>query len=480
MDDEVSVLAQELAKRIENFTITNIEKGRAFGLQQAGINLVDFPPEVLCNIFSFVGKNASNPPPDDFLKYLSVKNERQYEEITSKPRARLMERREMTWADKMKREYAVRNLMMLRGVCTKFEDVINNLMIPGVHFDVLMVDVKIQNRENEVVFFKYGGNGSQYPCTRLRRIQRFNETEFEHIQKFERIRNLHLCDMILTEELFRTIRRLDLTRAEKIRFERIIGVNLNDSMTIPGHIQKFLEDLNSPANVVFNSNEFDPNVVLFGEQRGVERLEHVEEEWNNIGIDEAMFGVRGRENEEVMLMRREIWDVESGEKRHKKIRKSHQHHKINMDVKKFRGQRPINIVHNLLHSKKHSPIVGSEVFPYHTTLGQKKFKRQLEQQFRMKTMNQRAELKAAGEWHMKKIFREMATQPIRGRRSLLDHMKIIKMIVNEKTPLSEQEELSIINQFKETKQREELMKQFPFLEKFHLKSRLYTATVDMQ
>ncbi|CAL2035234.1 unnamed protein product [Caenorhabditis brenneri] len=440
------VEAQLLANQIEKFTISSLRNDEVIGLQN-GRNLADFPPEVLCNIFSFVGSKSTNPAPtDNFMEYLRARDPNDYQN-RSWPQVQRDPPGKLEWTAKTRDEYAVRNLMSLRRVCSKFEDIINNQMVPGIDFDFLMIDVKIQGNQETpraVVVFKYGGDGSRYPATHLRRIRRYNEIDFEHIQKFERIRNLYITDMVLTEELFETILRLDLTKATTITFERVLDVNFNEDINIVNYIQNFLNTLNSPANVFFNSNVFNPNVVLFGLDEN--NMEVIEDEATNA----------------------QIRDLEENMKRHKMYRAGY---KNRTNFAEFRRYRAFNVVNNILHSKQYIssgiPEKKSEV---------KMIKKQLKMDLDNLTKNRGSELKKAGKWHLRKVFELLEKQPATGRKKLLYHLKMLKKISGECPLISTDEEMSIVRQWNETRHRDHLIQQFPFLAKFQLKSRLYSIT----
>ena len=51
--------------------------------------------------------------------------------------------------EKEQKEYSVKNLMALRRVCVQFDEVIDCKMMPGLDYDPIMIDVKIQVKLKE-------------------------------------------------------------------------------------------------------------------------------------------------------------------------------------------------------------------------------------------------------------------------------------------------------------------------------------------
>lgn len=433
--------AQRLAEQLEKFTISSLRNDEVIGFQKDGKNILEFPPEVLTKIFTYVGKNASNPPPtDEFMDYLTARSTGNFKNKTGENPIR-GEKGE--WLAKVKKEYAVRNLMMLRGVCSQFENVIN-LMVPGTDYDFLMIDVRIKNCQettSAVEIFKYGGDGSQYPCTRLRRVRRYNELEYEHIQRCERIRNLYITDMVLTEELFETILRLDLTKAENITFERVLDVNFHEYINVVNYIQNFLNTLDSSANVFFNSEVFDPNVILFG-----------------LKPNDVPGMIAGRE------VFQEAFEFETQWKHHKARRASNC--RISSEDERFRRLRTKTLVKTMLTSKQPNTVenIGNKSKPFKTLMLN---------EYNNLTRNKGKDLKKAGKYHMNKVFQILKDQPIK-RRKLLFHLKTLKRIVGDCPVISADEEQAIVRQWEDSKHREKVVRGVPFLQKVQLMSGTYS------
>ncbi|CAL2030056.1 unnamed protein product [Caenorhabditis brenneri] len=439
-------------------------------------NLCKFPPELLAKVFSLVGSKNFNPAPPNFVKYIDAKGARDfrkkcennighrtYNDIDNQAQWDYIEERE-SWTEKVKEEYPIRNLMLLRRVCTKFESVINNEMTPGKDFDFLMVDVRLQgqlmetdigNPSRQVTFFKYGGNGSLNPAIRLARVRRFNEVDYEHIQKFERIRDLHISDMMLTEELFETILRLDLTLARRITFERIVGVKFDESINVVNYIQDFLETLNTPANVYFNSEMFDPNVVLFG-----------------LKDDE----VEPVTDETVLLDMKVIETVNekrtSGRRAYRNSVKNYQ--KPKESDFQFRRYKLIKMINTILFNEPHAKMFKLKELSYKSRRAFFTLKKTMMDTLKYKLRRRSDGVKKAGEWHLQQAIEILERKKKNGKdtKSAMFHLKILKQIV-ESDKLSEKEEESIVHTMKETQNYNDSMGEFQFMSKFQMKTRIY-------
>ncbi|EGT49320.1 hypothetical protein CAEBREN_17709 [Caenorhabditis brenneri] len=433
-------------------------------------NLIKFPPELLAKVFSLVGSKDFNPAPPNFVKYIDAKGARDfrkkcennmghrtYNGIDNQAQWDYIEERD-AWTEKVKEEYPIRNLMLLRRVCTKFESVINNEMTPGKDFDFLMIDVRLQGHldaSRQVTFFKYGGNGSLNPAIRLVRVRRFNEVDYEHIQKFERIRDLHISDMMLTEELFETILRLDLTSARRITFERIVGVKFDESINVVNYIQAFLETLNTPANVYFNSEMFDPNVVLFG-LKDEDEVEPV--------------------TDETVLLDMKVIEIVN-EKRTSGRRKYRNKVKIYRKPEEsdfqFRRFKLIKIINTILFNEPHAKMFKLKELSYKSRRAFHTLKKTMMDTLKYKLRRRSDSVKKAGEWHLQQAIGILDRKKNgRDSKSAMFHLKILKQIV-ESDKMSEKEEESIVHTMQEAQDYNELMGEFEFISKFQMKSRIY-------
>ncbi|CAI2349606.1 unnamed protein product [Caenorhabditis sp. 36 PRJEB53466] len=375
-------------------------------------NLGAMPSVALANILKFVGSNVSNPPPE-YHFYLQSKSVRKIRDRYGK-------------ADKY---YAVKNLMALRAVNRNFNAVIMHEMLPGQHYDRVEVDVKIRGFKDTraVAVYKYGGTGSQKPAIRLSRVKRFDEYLYEHIQRFECIRFLYVSDMVMNEELMEKILELNLTRAQKITFERIREIRFDPSVNVRAYIQQFLAKLNSEAKVFFNSEVFNPNVELFEPSE--------------------QYAITGDEV-------REIREIEMIKKRHYEIRRRRKHaNRTSINI--FRAQRTLNVVSHILDQ----PGRTRNVF------NQKVVSTRLRQNLHSKTRQKSVELKKAGKWHLKRVLTLMNSRPICSKRTLYYHLKQLKKIVGEGAELSEQEQNEIIAFYKMDLQKP-IIEHFPFLKTF--------------
>ncbi|CAL2051270.1 unnamed protein product [Caenorhabditis brenneri] len=449
-------------------------------------SLDEFPPELLVHIFSFVGSKSSNPAPPDYIHYINSKSMRDFhvkidgtEPRERKRRTALTERK--NWEYKKKQEYAVRNLMTLRRVCTAFENVINNEMVPGKHFDFVLIDVRLQGNRGgikhgapfstkrkkpkntdsrQVTFFKYGGNGSVIPATRLSRVRRFNELEFEHIQKFERIRDIRISDMVLNEELFETILRLDLTTARKIVFERIQG--FDESINIKDHVKNFLNNVNTSANVSDDSDD-EANARRAeenrrrGELRG-RRLEADLRRW-----EEEMR--RERENDRIEKDIRAIETMNGG--------RDITHHWMRIGKPKaedfeFRRYRALQI-------NEAAEKIEINWFNYATNFGVKNLSKSLINSYKSQMKSHAPIVQKAGKYHLNKLFKILAKNDEKGARSVVFHSKMLKKIVTSASDIGSEEQEQLVRCYVESEEQRKAMAGFSFMKKYKMKSRNYVG-----
>ncbi|PIC41365.1 hypothetical protein B9Z55_008811 [Caenorhabditis nigoni] len=174
---------------------------------------------------------------------------------------------------KRRDEYGLRQLKSLSTVSREFYEFIENRMKPDVDFKPIEVDFKFKGFKfddwdsftRRVCMYKYGGTGDKHPCTKLTRISRFNRLDFEHLKQFETIRHVYIDSIPLSEELFETLHRMDLTNAKTIKFQRIPYIHLfPDTINVPEYVQRFCREVNTKALIWFESREFDPWIALFG------------------------------------------------------------------------------------------------------------------------------------------------------------------------------------------------------------------------
>ncbi|UMM21693.1 hypothetical protein L5515_003266 [Caenorhabditis briggsae] len=174
---------------------------------------------------------------------------------------------------KRRDEYGFRQLKSLSLVSREFYEFIENRMRPGVDFKPIEVDLKFKGFKfddwdsftRRVTLYKYGGTGDKHPCTKLTRISRFNRLDFEHVRPFETIRHVYIDSIPLSEELFETLHRMDLTRAQTIKFQRIPYIHLfPETINVPEYVQRFCREVNTKALIWFESRECDPWSALFG------------------------------------------------------------------------------------------------------------------------------------------------------------------------------------------------------------------------
>lgn len=322
-------------------------------------------------------------------------------------------------------------------------------MIPGAHYDQCLIEIKIQGSPDTraVTMFKYGGTGAQYPATRLNRIRRFNEFEYLHIQKFEILNKLYISDIVLTEELFETIKKLDLTSTKTIYFERILDINFSESIDIINYIQGFLCSIDSPANVYFNSEVFDPNVVLFG--------------------------VNGRQNDAEMNELRLLGlldDEDSDHIGHKQIRRKQ------LTQAERRQRRFINVVNNLVTTPEDAENVKK--YNVESIKKRRKAMNSIKKRVEIRTKSRSKSVQKSTRWHLRKVFDLIGKEQCRSKNAMIYHMKALKKITAGATAdsfITAADEISsMINETAELRKREEFMKKFPFLSKFSLNSTFYT------
>ncbi|EFP06080.1 hypothetical protein CRE_05888 [Caenorhabditis remanei] len=428
--------AKELAEKLAEFTLKSVKDERVYQrIKAGGVSLSEFPSEVLVQIFRHVASPTFNPPPPLFLDYIKFKNEDQL-----KKRKEMTENYVKERVEKEQKEYSVKNLMALRRVCVQFDEVIDCKMMPGLDYDPIMIDVKIQGSEHgrQVTAFKYGGSGSNAPAVRINRMRGYNEWEYQHIKKFEKLQKLYIVDMLLSEEVLQTVLRLDLTSAKKITFERIKGLKFDETTNVAARIQEFLGSLDSPAMVYFNSNVFDPNIDLFEQKE--------DDEW---GSDDEEMEVDVVERG---LVRRDTYQIEHRPKNHRRIRNRQ---RTGGNTKEFRGFRTINVMNHILLGQRHSP---DDNLTYGHPSGQQKYKSDLKMAYETLTMSTRFDLRKAGRWHLRNAFNLLGSRPVKSRKALLFHLKSLKKITGDE-PLTTEEELAIIHHAKETEHREKLLQE---------------------
>ncbi|EGT59208.1 hypothetical protein CAEBREN_24333 [Caenorhabditis brenneri] len=496
-------------------------------------SLDEFPPELLAHIFSFVGSKSSNPAPPDYINYINSKSMRDFhvkidgtEPRERKRRTASTERKD--WEYKKKQEYAVRNLMTLRRVCTAFENVINNEMVPGKHFDFVLIDVRLQGNRGgikhgapfstkrkkpkntdsrQVTFFKYGGNGSVIPATRLSRVRRFNELEFEHIQKFERIRDIRISDMVLNEELFETILRLDLTTARKIVFERIQG--FDESINIKDHVKNFLNNVNTSARVYFNSEVFDPDTYLFEEGERVGREDEEEQmEWDSMSSE----SYSSDDSDDEANARRAEANRRRGELRGRRLeadlrrweeemRRERENDRIERDIRaietmnvgrdithhwmrigkpkaedfEFRRYRALQMINNALSSNEAAEKIEINWFNYATNYGVKNLSKRLINSYKSQMKSHAPIVQKAGKYHLNKLFKILAKNDEKGARSVVFHSKRLKKIVTSASDIGSEEQEQLVRCYVESEEQRKAMAGFSFMKKYKMKSRNYVG-----
>lgn len=472
--------ANTFAKELNDFTDEEIARDNelsAWGTSEK--NLLDFPNEVLVNIFYFVAHPHCNKSSIPLTRdYLSSRDEGDYRRTISIQE----DHPKFEWIEKSKSEYSVKNLFSLRKVCKTFEDIINNAMMPGTDYQPILVDLKFKATEslNAVEMFKYGGTGAMYPCTRLKNITKFNsDDDYEHLQKFEKIRNLTFDGIPLTHQVFQTILRMDLKLAKKVEFLAIPRVELDQNVV--DYMKNVMNTIDAPnAKFFFNSSEFEPNLVLFGMEPPVPaprplvqrnpNLDDLEMDENDLELQAALEAdVHAQrvltDEEEIRVFERNI--AETGNKHHKAARKLR---RPRGDTRDFRTHRTINILSEIILGTPHK---HDSNHPYNTDEGRKYWKKKLYEAYEKRISRRSRELKDVGKWHLGKVFVLMEHLPVK-KMELIFHLKMLKKIFGrDAIPVAD--ENSMIARTDEMKHRNGLMTKFSFLQKLGGRSRLYTT-----
>ncbi|CAP30854.2 Protein CBG11723 [Caenorhabditis briggsae] len=107
---------------------------------------------------------------------------------------------------------------------------------------------------------------SNFPGIQIRRLGLVHSScDTVQIRPFETIRHVYIDSIPLSEELFETLHRMDLTRAQTIKFQRIPYIHLfPETINVPEYVQRFCREVNTKALIWFESRECDPWIALFG------------------------------------------------------------------------------------------------------------------------------------------------------------------------------------------------------------------------
>ncbi|CAO4363626.1 unnamed protein product [Caenorhabditis nigoni] len=356
------------------------------------------PPELLAKILSYVGTKSFNSPPPQYLHYLTA-NSKKYLEMKSGSFRYFLPKENSVWYLK-KEKYAVRNLLSLKRVCSHFKDVIEN-MTPEKEYDIVMVDLKFQGCEDSsaVTMYKYGGTGANKPATHLGRISRLSADT--HFAKFERIRNIVIADMELSEGVFEKILQMDLSHLKQISFERWRAVTMENGRD---YLNRFKASL--PENVVL-------------EPKDLTRL-----------LVNSNSTFRSKEHDR----NRHILKVKNRQER-----------------REFRTFRTINTIHNILCSqthrkhRKHAYGDKSSIIKYKKDLRKLLFSKLGKKKSR--------QLQECGVFHFEKCYQMLQKTMPKSQRTLVYHLKMLKKITSKK-PMSVAEEKQIIQEVAEMKKRE--------------------------
>ncbi|UMM15367.1 hypothetical protein L5515_002809 [Caenorhabditis briggsae] len=401
---------EQLARNIRRYVRDAVRSDRRIGVpdemqtsdnsQPVTINprnhINEIPPQLLAKILSYVGTKSFNPPPPQYLHYLTANSEK-YLKMKSGSFRFFLPEENSVWYLK-KEEYAVRNLLSLKRVCSHFENVIEN-MTPEKEYDTVMVDLKLQGCEDSsaVTMYKYGGTGAIKPATHLARNSRFSADT--HLAKFERIRNIIIADMELSEGVFEKILEMDLGHLKQLSFERWRAVTMENGRD---YLKRFKASL--PENVVLEPYKLKRLLVN----------------------SNYLYCFKQHERNRNLL----------------KVR-------CRQERREFRNFRTINTIHNILRSKTHRKHI-KHAYREKTIKYKKDLRRFL---FSKLGKGKSREIQECGKFHFKKCYQMLQKTMPKSQRTLVFHLKMLKMISSKK-PMSLAEEQGIIQQVAEMKKRE--------------------------